>query len=112
MASGYPPEIDVEQLRDMRTSGNGTVPHVLDIREPWEVEICAFEDSINIPMGFVPQHVARLPKDGTLVVVCHHGRRSAHVTDWLHRNGFENAVNLAGGIDEWARQCDTSMKTY
>lgn len=112
MPDGYPREIDVARLRDLRGAGNGAAAHVLDIREPWEIEICAFEDSINIPMGFVPQHVARLPQDGMLVVVCHHGRRSAHVTDWLRAHGFDNAVNLAGGIDEWARECDTTMKTY
>jgi rhodanese-related sulfurtransferase len=30
----------------------------------------------------------------------------------MRQNGFENAVNLAGGIDDWARRLDPSMKTY
>ncbi len=104
------PEIDVAELA--RRKGNGGGIHMLDVREPWEVEICALNGSINIPMGFVPQHVERLPRDGTLVVVCHHGRRSAHVVAWLRHQGFENAVNLSGGIDQWARQCDPEMNTY
>jgi rhodanese-related sulfurtransferase len=112
MAEGSPREIDAAQLRALLDSPNGSAPQMLDIREPWEIEICAFEGSINIPMGFVPQHVSRLPRDGMIVVVCHHGRRSAHVTEWLRGNGFDNAVNLAGGIDEWARLCDSNMKTY
>ena len=59
MPDGYPREIDVARLRDLRGAKNVAATCILDIREPWEVEICAFEDSINLPMGFVPQHVAR-----------------------------------------------------
>jgi rhodanese-related sulfurtransferase len=51
-------------------------------------------------------------EDVPLVVICHHGVRSFHATLWLRQHGFENALNLAGGIDAWASEIDTSMQRY
>jgi rhodanese-related sulfurtransferase len=31
---------------------------------------------------------------------------------WLRAQGFDNAVNLRGGIDTWARTIDPAMATY
>jgi rhodanese-related sulfurtransferase len=32
--------------------------------------------------------------------------------NWLRANGFDNVVNLAGGIDAWAQRIDRQMKVY
>ncbi|NNG04144.1 MAG: sulfurtransferase [Inquilinus sp.] len=103
-------EIDpaaVERLR--REGGAGGI---LDVREPWELKICAVAGSLDIPMAQVPSRVDALPRDGMLVVMCHHGARSLRVTEWLRANGFDNAINLAGGIDAWAAQIDDTMTRY
>ncbi len=42
---------------------------------------------------------------------CHHGVRSAAVANFLRQQGFK-AVNLAGGLDFWARAIDPKMKRY
>ena len=71
---GLPLEIDVLELASWRSAGE---PHVvLDVREAWEVEICALPDSRNLPMGQVPQRLGEVPGDVALVVLCHHGMRS------------------------------------
>lgn len=85
---------------------------LLDVREPWEVEICAIPGAVNIPMGTVPGRLAELPDDRDIVVVCHHGARSMQVTMFLRSRGFEQASNLRGGVDAWARQIDPGMPTY
>jgi len=103
-----PFEMSVDALA--RERGAGVT--VLDVREPWELEICRLADSIAIPLGTLPANVAALPRTGRLVVLCHHGRRSAHAVEWLRANGFSNAINLAGGIDAWAREIDPEMRTY
>lgn len=103
-------EIDVETLDRMRRGGAPLL--IVDVREPWEVETCSFDDSLAIPMGDFLERVEELPRDRTLIVICHHGMRSAQVAAWMRQNGFENAVNLAGGIDDWARRIDPTMKTY
>lgn len=90
----------------------GEGPLLLDVREPWEVEICAIPGAINIPMGTVPGRIGELPEDRDIVVVCHHGARSMQVTMFLRGRGFEQASNLKGGVDAWARQIDPAMPTY
>jgi rhodanese-related sulfurtransferase len=108
--SAIPREIDVAALADMRQV---QAPHaVLDIREPWEVDICAIPGSLFIPMQQIPRQLGELPRSHPLVVLCHHGMRSAMVSDYLRQNGFDNACNLAGGIDAWARVIDIGMPRY
>ena len=53
-----------------------------------------------------------LPTDQLLVVICHHGARSQMVVDFLRSAGFDNAINLDGGIDAWACDIDQSMPRY
>ena len=103
-------DIDVHALAAMRA--DGAAHTVLDIREPDEVAICAIEDSVSIPMQRIPQTLETLPRAHPLIVVCHHGMRSAMVTDFLRKNGFDNAWNLAGGIDAWARAVEPDMPRY
>lgn len=103
-------DIDVEALAGMRA--DGTAHTLLDIREPDEVAICAIENSLSIRMQQVPHSLETLPRERPLIVLCHHGVRSAMVTDFLRNSGFDNAWNLAGGIDAWARLMEPAMPRY
>jgi rhodanese-related sulfurtransferase len=108
--AALPLQIDGPTLDKMRQSNQDVM--ILDVREPWEAAICAIGGSIHVPLSTLPQNLSRLPETGPLVVLCHHGMRSMRAVAWLRQNGFENATNLQGGIDAWARQVDTSMATY
>jgi rhodanese-related sulfurtransferase len=108
--SGGDRDIDVDMLARMRA--DGTVHTLLDVREPDEIAICVLSDSVEIPMQLVPQHLGDLPRDQPLIVLCHHGMRSGMVADFLRKNGFDKARNLAGGIDEWARRIAPEMRRY
>lgn len=103
-------EIEVEALKAGLAEGKKIA--VVDVREPWEVAICALPGSHNVPMSTLPQNLADLPHDGVLAVVCHHGARSLQAAAWLRRQGFDNAVSLRGGVDAWARRIDPTMATY
>ncbi len=105
-----PAEIDVATLA-AQLAGDDR-PALLDVREDWEHQLVALPDALHVPMGEVQARLASLPRDVPLVVYCHHGGRSAHVTELLRTQGFEQASNLAGGIDAWARQIDTSLPRY
>jgi rhodanese-related sulfurtransferase len=102
--------ISVRELSHMRSAG--TEHRVLDVREAREVAICQVEGSLHIAMAEIPARVEDLPRDQPLVVLCHHGARSQVVVDFLRQAGFENAVNLDGGIDAWACEIDRSMRRY
>ncbi len=104
------PEIDQAEFADLRA--RAVRHHVFDVREPWETESCGFEDSLKIPMEEIPARVAELPRDGVLVVMCHHGPRSLRVASWLRGQGFARAASLAGGIDAWAAAQAPDMARY
>jgi rhodanese-related sulfurtransferase len=102
--------ISVRELADMRSAGKKHL--VLDVREARELDVCGLEGALHIPMSEVAAQTDNLPTDQLLVVICHHGVRSQMVVDFLRTAGFDNAVNLDGGIDAWACDVDPSMPRY
>ena len=103
-------EIDVATLARMQKAG---VAHVIvDVREAAEVEICGIGGSLWIPMQELPNQLHQLPRDRPIIILCHHGVRSAFVTQYLHEHGFDNVVNLTGGIDAWSCLIETEMPRY
>ena len=60
----------------------------------------------------LPARTDDLPTNQLLVVICHHGARSQMVVDFLRNAGFDNAINLNGGIEAWACEIDQSMRRY
>lgn len=85
---------------------------LLDVREPWEYALAHVEGSLHIPMGEVPGKLEELNSDRMYVVMCHHGRRSQQVADYLAAQGFRQVSNLAGGIDAWAEDLDPDLPRY
>jgi rhodanese-related sulfurtransferase len=101
----------VHELRE-RLSQPGAKPVLLDVREGWELNICALPGALHIPMGQVPTHIEELNPEQEMVVVCHHGVRSLRVAHFLASRGFSKLYNLQGGVDAWAREIDPAMRTY
>lgn len=97
-----------------------SAPLVLDVREPWEVSTANIKliadapafDVLYMPMQSIPQRLNELPQDRTIACLCHHGMRSQQVAAFLLNRGFENVINIAGGIDAWSREVDPSVAAY
>ena len=104
-------ELSATQLRDYLASDSNN-PLLLDVREPWEFRVCQIEGSQLIPMGQIPTSLKALDPQRETVVICHHGIRSRQVAMFLEYQGFANVINLAGGVDAWARDVDRKMATY
>ena len=85
---------------------------VLDVREPWECEIARLPGSINIPLDELPRRLQELDAHATTIVMCKAGGRSRRAAQFLAGSGFDQTVNLAGGIDAWARDIDPGLPTY
>jgi rhodanese-related sulfurtransferase len=92
--------------------GTRRPPQLLDVREPWELQISRIAGSLHIPMGQIPARAAELDAQCDVVVICHHGARSAHVATYLEQQGFARVHNLVGGVDAWARSVDPAMPVY
>ena len=105
-------QISPAQLAQRLNDAQQPAPLLLDVREPWELEICLIEGSVAMPMGSVPARFPELDRDREPVVICHHGGRSAQVCMFLERQGFSSVINLAGGVAGWAAQVDPRMAQY
>jgi rhodanese-related sulfurtransferase len=101
----------VRELKE-RLAQPGEKPVLLDVREGWELNICALPDALHIPMGQIPARAEELDPQKEMVVVCHHGVRSMRVINFLASRGFNKLHNLQGGVNAWAREIDPAMHTY
>ena len=91
------PTIEVAQVPDPIPEG----VTVLDVREPIEWQHGRIDGAVHIPLTQLPDRAGELPVDQQLLVVCKVGGRSSQATAFLREKGFE-AVNLAGGMIDWA----------
>jgi len=87
-------------------------PLLLDVRQPWEFEVCKIENSVLLPMSQITAEYNTLDFDRETVVICHHGIRSRRVGRYLEQAGFSNIINLSGGVAQWAQTVDNDMPTY
>ena len=101
-------EIEVKKLK---TSLDNNEMVLLDVREPYEVEICKIKGSLFIPMNEIPQNIDELDKEKKYAVMCHSGVRSLHVVNYLNSLGY-STFNVVGGIDKWAIDVDKNMIRY
>jgi rhodanese-related sulfurtransferase len=112
------PEVSVETLAEKLRSRAQFA--LLDVREAWELESASIQDArlLNVSMAVLSQEGQRaLPdslqnKDAEILVICHHGVRSAQVVGWLTAKGWTRVFGVAGGIDEYARRVDPGVGSY
>ena len=121
------PEISVKEMAQRCVADEAFV--WLDVREPNEHALVSIPDArIHLlPLSrLAAERLDALPdvarvQDAeqvldspvaAVVVMCHHGVRSAQVVAWLQQQGWTNVLNLAGGIDAWAREVDASIGVY
>lgn len=107
----FPLEISVEESQRLLAVAPAETC-LIDVREPHECAICRIPGAQPIPMRQIPEHLAGLPRDKHLLIHCHHGGRSLRVTEYLRSQGFPRVSNVAGGIDAWAQQVDTTLARY
>ena len=100
-------EISAKELDALRKSGKPF--QLIDVREPEEAAICSLGGDL-LPMGEVVHHLDRIKRDVPVVVHCRSGARSRAVIDALStRYGFDNLINLKGGILAFGGEVDDSL---
>jgi len=106
-------QIDPEILK--AKIDNKQAPFMLDVRTPEEWEICKIEGSVLIPMNEIQSRLDEIPEDTEIVVICHHGIRSAQVLSALahyFEYEIEKLYNLRGGIDLYSIEADETIPRY
>ena len=86
--------------------------NLIDVREPLEHEIASIQGAKLLPLSQFNEWIDDLKPDEEIIVMCHHGIRSANVCLFLLRNGFEKVFNLEGGIDLWSKEVDAKVARY
>lgn len=106
------PEISVSELQRLLAAPQP--PRLIDVREPDEWEIARIAGAELLPLSQWPAIAeTQLPDpQEPLLVLCHHGGRSARAADFLLRKGFAEVTNVAGGIDAWACEIDPAVPRY
>jgi rhodanese-related sulfurtransferase len=94
-------EIDSYELQSRLTGGDDLL--LLDIRSSGELAQGMLPDAEHLPMHLIPVRMNELPKDRDVVLYCHSGARSYHACVYLAQQGYDNVINLRGGILGWAR---------
>lgn len=85
---------------------------LVDVREPWEAQLCSIPGAKLIPMGSIPANLQQLDSDEDVICYCHHGMRSLDVANWLRAQGVAGAKSMAGGIDRWSVEVDPKVPRY
>jgi rhodanese-related sulfurtransferase len=112
MSELLPEQITAPELAQWLADPTRLQPVLLDVREVGEVQRCHISGSVYMPMQTVPARLAELDQEAVIVCLCHHGARSMQVKRFLNQHGYDNVINLAGGIHAWATQVDPEMATY
>ena len=103
-------EISVAELKARRERGESV--RLLDVREPHEWSISAIEGAELIPLRELPDRLDEFDRAEEVVVYCRTGHRSGLVVKAMTEMGYERALNLVGGVNEWARVIDPSLPVY
>jgi adenylyltransferase/sulfurtransferase len=103
------PQITVKELKARRDAGEDIF--LLDVREPYEFQIAQIGGKL-IPQNDVPQRMAEIPRNREIVVHCRSGARSQKIAEFLKQSGYNDVVNVAGGILAWADEIDPTVQKY
>jgi adenylyltransferase/sulfurtransferase len=101
-------ELTVQELRERLAAGD---IHLIDVREPFEVEISRIPGAVLIPLGELPGRMNEVPQDRDVAVHCKAGGRSAKAVKLLRDSGWTRVSNVQGGILAWA-EMDPTVKPY
>lgn len=74
---------------------------VIDVRTVGEFEAYHIPTAENIPMHLIPHKISEMEKNETYLIICEHSVRSVQVCYFLESQGFENIINIDGGMSEY-----------
>jgi rhodanese-related sulfurtransferase len=104
---------EVKPAAALAMQNNGAV--IVDVREPWELAVASVPNTLNIPMNTIPSRLdelLELAKLKSLLILCHHGRRSLNVARFLEQHNIGTIYNITGGCDAWALDVDIQLPRY
>lgn len=93
------PQIEPSELKSRLQSGEAV--YMIDVREDEEVAQGIIAGAKHIPMGEIPSRMDEIPRGNEVVFICRSGNRSQQVCQFLKQQGFDNMINMSGGMLQW-----------
>lgn len=93
-------EISNTELADLMKKESNDFFFV-DVREVHEYNEAHINGMTNIPLSVIANEYDKIPSDKTVVVFCRSGSRSLQAINILEDLGFENLINVKGGMLAW-----------
>ena len=111
-----PASISATELK--RRLDAGEALQLVDVREAMELDLARLQQPvIHLPLSqseiWIEQISTLINRDQPVVVLCHAGIRSWQFACWLmEAQGYEQVLNLQGGIDAWSVSADPMVPRY
>jgi len=104
-------EITATELNELIK--NDPEVQIIDVREPFEVEIAKIPNTKLIPLGEIVNRAKEIDSSRTTILHCKAGGRSAKAIAALKESGFKGKlINLKGGITAWSDEVDQNVPKY
>jgi hydroxyacylglutathione hydrolase len=98
---GTIPQVTVD---DIAESIKHNAVTLVDVRNSAEWAGGHIEGARHIPLGYLADRLAEIPRDKPIVLQCAGGMRSAIGTSVLSAAGLDRVSNLTGGFGAWAKR--------
>lgn len=73
----------------------------IDVRMPAELKANRIKEFKNIPLNELPGRLGELDASKETYVICQSGMRSSKAASILNKNGFDNVINVRGGMGSY-----------
>jgi hydroxyacylglutathione hydrolase len=91
------------ESRDLAASLEHHGVTLIDVRNEVEWGTGHIDSARHIPLGYLTDRLAEIPREKTLVVQCQSGSRSAIAASLLRARGFDRVSNFPGGMSDWVK---------
>jgi len=93
-------QLQIDEIHDLYQAKPADTVWI-DVRQPEEWEEGTIPGVQKIVLSELEDHLDRLDKDKTYVMVCRSGGRSGRATQMMSSQGFDKLINFDGGMLAW-----------
>jgi adenylyltransferase/sulfurtransferase len=106
-----PDEVTVQEMKRALDDPKLGI-RLLDVREPYELQIARIDGIPLMPLGELSQRFTELDPNQHLYIYCKSGVRSLRAVEFLRQQGFKYVKSVKGGMDSWSDEIDHNVARY
>ncbi len=107
-----PPEVEQLKPKELKAKLDaGEIKELIDVRTPGERSTATIDGS-KLLDDETMKYLSNIDVGTPVAFFCHRGQRSQAAAEHFRDRGFRKIYNLAGGIDAWSLDVDSSVPRY